>query len=127
MLITFETNESVREVMDDVLQYFGVEHVSYLVPWAEWWNLRYFLRILNQHQPKLVITSLRHIGQQALAAVKAVHPQPAVWIFTGYDEETLLKQGALFLADRVFEKPWGVKRIGSEARQFFSPVSVGSS
>lgn len=125
-VVMFETNESVSEVLDEVLSFFGVEHVSHLVPPAKAWNLGYFLRILCEHRPELVITSFRHIGRQVLAAAKASRPQPEIWIFTSYDEETLLAQGAFFLADRVFEKPWGVKRIGREAHEFLTAALRGS-
>ncbi|MEK7108525.1 MAG: hypothetical protein AAB844_00220 [Patescibacteria group bacterium] len=126
-VVAFETYASVSEVISEVLSFCQVNHVSCLVPVLEQRNARYFLDVLRRHEPRLVLSSWDRIGLQVIAAAQSVRPKPEVWLFTGYDDETLLREGALFVVDRVFEKPCDGLKVALEIQRFLGlapPVPV---
>lgn len=117
-VVAFETYASVSEVISVLFSYCRVDHVSCLVPVLEQGNVRYFLDVLRWHEPRLVLSSWNRIGPQVIAAARSVRPKPEVWLFTGHDDETLLQEGALFAADRVFEKPCDGLKVAREVQRF---------
>ncbi|MEK9148283.1 MAG: hypothetical protein AAB650_02490 [Patescibacteria group bacterium] len=118
-VVVFETDQSVSEVLDDVLSYCGIEHRTFCFPIGKRGLARveYFREILAEHQPKIVLMSYRHIWPVVLEAVLGVQPRPQLWVFTGYNAEMLNRQGVFFRADRVFEKPYHVYKLGRELQR----------
>lgn len=123
-VVTFETDHKVSALIDDVLRWHGIEHVSYAVArrQAALLSVQYFRDILERHHPRVVLTSWHGIGSDVVRAARSLRPVPQLWVLSGYDEDALLAQGVFFRADRVFEKPFQSMRVARELRGFLDEI-----
>lgn len=108
-VLVFETDPASSELLDIVLTRHGILHVSCLVPLkrGESPPAEYFRNVLEEHCPKLLITSWREIGTVVrFAERKMAKPRPVEkWIVSSYSMQTLENHRADTWADEILHKP----------------------
>lgn len=127
-VVVFETNTHSSQLIDDILSQVGIAHRSQLVRLMKGAppSCEYFSAILEECVPKLLLTSWRHIGYSVRTAVNFLSiPRPEVWVVTGDELAALEKQGVLFWADMVIEKPLSVADFERDVVRFLASVREG--
>ncbi len=118
-VVCFETDVSVAETIDLALTTSGVDHVCYLVPSEMVRSIPYFLEVLEEQQPRIILVEPEYIPEEVLlGALRPLRYPPALWAYTRLDSAALKRRYPFLWVERIFEKPVLAMRVAEELQRF---------